>query len=179
MGRGFYGIGIVGSKTPLNVGTLWRSAGILGASFMFTAGRRYPQQASDTIKAWKHTPMFEFDDTEALFTAIPKGCWPVAVEIDSRAKPLQSIAHPERACYILGAEDAGIPKSVLDRCPLVVSIPGDHCLNVAVAGSIVLYDRVAKQGAVAQSVERLSEKQEVAGSTPARSIPVMEGVRVA
>lgn len=57
--RGFYGIGIVGSKTPINVGTLWRSAGILGASFIFTAGRRYPQQASDTIKAWRHTPFFE------------------------------------------------------------------------------------------------------------------------
>jgi len=142
--RGFYGIGIVGSKTPLNVGTLWRSAGILGAAFMFTAGRRYPDQASDTIKAWRHTPYFEFADDEALFDAIPKGCWPIAVELDSRAKPLHSIVHPERACYILGAEDTGVPKRVLERCPLVVSIPGDYSLNVAVAGSIVLYDRVTR-----------------------------------
>lgn len=172
--RGFYGIGIVGSKTPINVGTLWRSAGILGASFMFTAGRRYPQQASDTIKAWKHTPFFEFDNAEALFDAIPKGCVPIAVEIDERAKPLQTLAHPERAVYILGAEDTGVPPRVLERCACVVSIPGDHSLNVAVAGSIVLYDRIAKHGAVAQSVERLSEKQEVAGSIPAR--PTLVGV---
>jgi tRNA G18 (ribose-2'-O)-methylase SpoU len=165
-GRGFYGIGIVGSKTPLNVGTLWRSAGILGASYIFTAGRRYPQQASDTIKAWRHTPFFEFDHADALFDAIPKGCVPVAVEMGGR--PLHAVVHPERAVYILGAEDTGIPARVLDRCPLVVSIPGDHSLNVAVAGSIVLYDRIAKQGAVAQSVEHRSEKPSVVGSTPTR-----------
>lgn len=174
--RGFYGIGIVGSKTPLNVGTLWRSAGILGASFIFTAGRRYPQQASDTIKAWKHTPLFEFDTSDGLWAALPKGCVPVAVEMDSRSRPLASIVHPERACYILGAEDTGVPEHVLARCPIVVSIPGDHSLNVAVAGSIVLYDRLAKQGAVAQSVERLSEKQEVVGSTPARPMSVIAGL---
>ena len=164
--RGFYGIGIVGSKTPINVGTLWRSAGILGASFMFTAGRRYPQQASDTIKAWKHTPFFEFDSAETLFDAIPKGCVPIAVELGG--KPLQTLVHPERAIYILGAEDTGVPQRVLDRCPYTVTIPGDHSLNVAVAGSIVLYDRVAKHGAVAQPVERLSEKQEAVGSIPTR-----------
>lgn len=169
-GRGFYGIGIVGSKTPINVGTLWRSAGILGASFMFTAGRRYPQQASDTIKAWKHTPFFEFDCADELFNAIPKGCMPVAVEMDG--KPLETLVHPERAVYILGAEDTGVPERVLRRCAYKVTIPGYHSLNVAVAGSIVLYDRLAKQGAVAQSVERLSEKQEVAGSIPA--CPILE-----
>ena len=171
-GRGFYGIGIVGSKTPINVGTLWRSAGILGASFMFTAGRRYPQQASDTIKAWRHTPFFEFPDAETLFAAIPKGCVPVAVEMAARARPLPTLVHPERAVYILGAEDTGVPPRVLDRCAYVVSIPGDHSLNVAVAGSIVLYDRVAKLGTVAQSVEHGSEKPGVAGSIPARPILV-------
>lgn len=143
--RGFYGIGIVGSKTPINVGTLWRSAGILGADFIFTAGRRYPQQASDTIKTWKHTPMFEFNNADELFAALPKGCLPVAVEMDPRSKPLARFVHPERAVYLLGAEDNGLPKKVLERCPVSVAIPGDHSLNVAVAGSIVVYDRVSKQ----------------------------------
>lgn len=169
-GRGFYGIGIVGSKTPINVGTLWRSAGILGASFIFTAGRRYPQQASDTIKAWKHTPLFEFADVETLFNNLPHGCVPIAVELDARSRPLSTFVHPERAVYILGAEDQGIPERVLRRCAHVLQIPGDHSLNVAVAGSIVLYDRVSKdRGAVAQSVEHLSEKQGVVGSSPTRT----------
>lgn len=143
--RGFYGVGIVGTKTAVNVGTLWRSAGSMGASFMFTAGRRFPKQASDTIKAWKHVPLFEFADGHALIDGLPTGCVPVAIELDPKARPLASYVHPERACYILGAEDTGVPRSVLDRCRDIVVLPGEHCLNVAVAGSIVLYDRIAKQ----------------------------------
>lgn len=145
-GRGFYGIGIVGSKTSVNVGTLWRSAGVLGASFIFTAGKRYPQQASDTIKAWKHVPLFEFLSSDELFAALPKGCVPVGIEIDPRAQDIRHASHPERACYILGAEDTGLPPRVIARCAQVLQIPGEFCLNVAVAGSIVLYDRLAKGG---------------------------------
>ena len=95
--RGFYGIGIVGSKTAVNVGTLWRSAGLMGASYIFTAGKRFPDRASDTIKAWKHIPMFEFDSASDLFDAIPKGCVPVAVEQCERSRPLVDFTHPERA----------------------------------------------------------------------------------
>lgn len=142
--RGYYAIGIIGSKTPLNVGTLWRSAGIMGAQFIFTAGRRYPKQGSDTIKAWKHIPLFEYESSDDLFEHIPKDCVPVAVELDSRSLPLPTYTHPERAIYILGAEDNGLSKDVLERCRDVVQIPSEFCLNVAVAGSIVLYDRLAK-----------------------------------
>lgn len=144
MSRGFYGIGIVGSKTAINVGTLWRSADALGASFIFTAGRRFPHQPGDTTKAWRHVPMFEYTDGHDLLDHLPHSCVPVAVEITSDARELAFYTHPERACYILGAEDTGIPPSVLQRCRDVVVIPAAHCLNVAVAGSVVLYDRAAK-----------------------------------
>lgn len=170
MTRGFYGIGIVGSKTPLNVGTLWRSAFAMDASFIFTCGRRYPRQASDTVKAWRHVPMFEFADVDALWDAIPHDCVPVAVELTAEARPLAEYTHPERAIYILGAEDHGLPRAALERCRDTIILPGSVCLNVAVAGSIVMYDRMTKRGAVAQSVEHLSEKQGVAGSIPARPI---------
>lgn len=142
--RGFCGVGIVGSKTSVNVGTLWRSAESLGATFIFTAGRRWPKQASDTVKAWKHVPLFEFPDVDALFEGLPHACVPVAVELDPYARPLPGYVHPERAVYLLGAEDNGLPERVLNRCRDVVQIPGERCLNVAVAGSIVLYDRIAK-----------------------------------
>ena len=148
MSRGFFGVGIVGSKTAVNVGTLWRTADALGAAFIFTAGRRYPRQASDTTKAWRHVPMFEFQDAEALFESIPFGCVPVAVELAADARGLPGYTHPERAVYILGAEDTGVPPRVLRRCRDVVRIPGSRCLNVAVAGSIVLYDRVAKAAGI-------------------------------
>lgn len=144
--RGYHGIGIVGTKNGLNVGTLWRSAAILGANFMFTAGRRYPDQASDTVKAWRHVPLYEYESGDALINHLPKGCVPVAIEITDKACTLESFTHPERACYILGAEDTGVPPHIVERCKHVVQLPGDFCLNVAVAGSIVLYDRLLKRG---------------------------------
>jgi tRNA G18 (ribose-2'-O)-methylase SpoU len=140
--RGYCGIGIVGGKNSANVGTLWRSAANMGAALIFTVGRRFPQQASDTIKAWRHVPYFEVDAIDEL--PIPKGCVLVGVEQTENAEPLPTFVHPERAIYILGAEDNGLPRRVLERCHRVIEIPSSRCLNVAVAGSIVLYDRNAK-----------------------------------
>ena len=144
--RGYFGIGIYGSKTKLNVGTLWRSAAIFDAAYVFTIGKRWPQQASDTLKAWKHVPFLEFQTSDEWIEALPKGCVPVAIEIAAGARPLQEYTHPERACYLLGAEDGGVPKHLLARCRDVVQLPGTYCLNVAVAGSIVMYDRAIKRG---------------------------------
>lgn len=75
---------------------------------------------------------------------LPAGCPVVAVELTEDAIPLQEFRHPQRCIYLLGAEDAGIPADVLDCCGSTVRIVGDHCYNVAVAGSIVMYDRVVK-----------------------------------
>jgi tRNA G18 (ribose-2'-O)-methylase SpoU len=141
--RGYFGIGVERSKSPVNVGTLWRSAGILGASFIFTLGKRYPKQASDTIKAWRHIPLWEFADLDDLYAHLPYDCQLVGVEMDDRAKLLSEFNHPERAVYLLGAEDNGLKRETLDRCHGLVRLPGDYSLNVAVAGSIVLYDRGA------------------------------------
>lgn len=144
--RGYCGIGIAGSKTAVNVGTLWRSAAMLDAQFIFTIGRRWPDQASDTVKAQRHVPFFEYLNGEEFFDhGIPKDCVPVAVELDPRARPIEHYNHPERAVYILGAEDNGIPERIMNRCRDIIVLPGPRSLNVATAGSIVLYDRLAKQ----------------------------------
>ena len=141
---GFCGIGIERSKTPLNVGTLWRSAAILGADFIFTVGKRYPQQASDTVKAWRHIPYWEFEDLDDLRT--PYDAPLIGVEMEDRARMLANFTHPQRAVYLLGAEDHGLSKRALDRCHQLIKLPGAYSLNVAVAGSLVLHDRAVKLG---------------------------------
>ena len=142
--RGFFEIGIYRGKTPANVGTLWRSAYQLGASGIFTVGRRYPQQASDTVKAHRHIPLREFLDLDALLAAQPYACPIVAVEMGG--KPLANFVHPERAIYLLGAEDHGIPASAIEKCQHIVSLPSVRAqsYNVAVAGSLVMFDRLNK-----------------------------------
>ena len=140
----YFGIGIVNPKTETNVGTLWRSAFQLGASFLYTVGARYKARSTDTVKAPSRIPLFSFDDINAFSSSVPRGAKWVAIEMDGT--PLQNYSHPRNAIYILGSEDAGLPKSILRACHDVVSIPSFQydSYNVAVAGSIVMYDRMMK-----------------------------------
>ena len=142
--RGYCGIGIAHPKTGVNVGTLWRSAYSLGAAFVFTVGRRYDRQASDTTAAWRHLPLYHHLTLDALIDGLPYGCRLIGVELDPLAVPLDRFAHPERAVYLLGAEDYGLSPAERERCHALVQLPGTVCLNVATAGSIVLYDRTVK-----------------------------------
>lgn len=141
MSRGYFGIGIVGGKCTMNVGTLWRSAYQLGAQFIFTAGARYPHQASDTLKAWRHLPLYQYATPQAL--VVPSDCEPIIIE--EGGTPLFRFRHPERAIYILGAEDRGVPKEILSRGYRIVTLESERTpsFNVAVAGSIVMWHRQA------------------------------------
>jgi tRNA G18 (ribose-2'-O)-methylase SpoU len=144
MNRGYFGIGIYKAKTETNVGTLWRTAQVFGASFIFTVGRRYRRQASDVMSTPEHVPLHECSDMEALLAMLPKGCPLVGIELTPEGEPVCDFSHPKRACYLLGAEDHGLTPSVLERCHYTVRLPGKHCLNVATAGSLVIYDRWTK-----------------------------------
>jgi tRNA G18 (ribose-2'-O)-methylase SpoU len=144
MPRGFFEIGICYGKTPMNVGTLWRTAYQLGAAGVFTIGQRYPQQSSDTTAAWRHIPYREFKDFDCFFEAEPYSCPLIAVEMGGT--PLREFIHPQRCIYLLGAEDNGIPKDILARCHRTVSLESirTESFNVAVAGALVMYDRMSK-----------------------------------
>lgn len=143
--RGYFGIGIFHGKNEENIGTLWRSANILGADFIFTIGKRYSKQCSDTMNTPKHIPLWHFDDWDDMFHHMPYNCPVVAIELDDRSVPLETFVHPERCIYLLGAEDHGLPPEILDRCWATVQLLGDRCMNVSTAGSIVMYDRKVKR----------------------------------
>ena len=85
----------------------------------------------------RHIPDL-FDD---FFVHMPYDCKLIGVEIEKDAHNICAFSHPERAIYLLGAEDNGLSSPILSRCQAVIQIPTIYCLNVAVAGSIVLYDR--------------------------------------
>jgi tRNA G18 (ribose-2'-O)-methylase SpoU len=146
--RGYFGIGIENGKTVHNIGTLWRSAHNLGASFIFVVGKRYSREVSDTTKAWRSIPLFQYKSFEEFYANLPHDCILVGVEYPhDKAVPLTSFKHPERCAYLLGAEDNGLTKLAKERCHQFVMIPGsrlNQSLNVAVAGSIIMYDRTSK-----------------------------------
>lgn len=142
--RGFFAIGIENGKTSYNIGTLFRSADLFDAAFIFTVGRRYKRQPSDVLKSWRHMPLFNFTDLNDLYSHLPYGCMLVGVEMKPEAISINSYKHPQRACYLLGAEDNGLSSEAQKRCNQLVVLPGRRSLNVSVAGSIVIFDRWSK-----------------------------------
>jgi tRNA G18 (ribose-2'-O)-methylase SpoU len=142
--QGFFGIGIQNGKTPENLGVLWRSAQNMGASFIFTIGRRYAKQASDTHKATGAMPYFHYDNFEDFYAHLPKGAELVGVEHTGKAVDLETFKHPRRCVYLLGAEDNGMTKNAIEKSHHLIQFDTIRSINVSAAGSIVMYDRNLK-----------------------------------
>lgn len=142
---GYFGIGIEHIKTEHNLGTLWRSASILGASFIFTVNKRYHRQSSDTSKTWKRIPLFHFETIEDLKDHLPFACPLIGVELHATAQEAVNFIHPDNCCYLLGAEDQGLTPTAINKCHALVQLPGSESMNVASAGTVIMYDRLIKK----------------------------------
>jgi tRNA(Leu) C34 or U34 (ribose-2'-O)-methylase TrmL len=143
--RGYCGIGIYNIKHEVNYGTLFRSAYAFEANFIFIIGKRFKKQCSDTTRSERHIPLFEHETLEQFYYSLPYSAQLVSVEVTENARDITDFIHPERAVYLLGPEDGSLPSEVLEKSQHIIQIPSKHCLNVAVAGSIVLYDRMLKK----------------------------------
>lgn len=140
--RGYFAIGAERMSKALNLGNLMRSAHGFGASFTFTIGATYQalEARADTSKGQQHLPHYNWTKLEDM--ALPAGCRLVGVELIDDAIDLPSFRHPLRAAYVLGPERGSLSEPLLARCDYVVKIPTSFCVNVAMAGAIVMYDRV-------------------------------------
>lgn len=139
--RGYFAIGAERMSKALNLGNLMRSAHGFGASFTFTVGATYHalEARADTSKGQWHLPHYNWLSVEEM--VLPQGCRLVGVELIDEAIDLPSFRHPLRAAYILGPEMGSLSAKVLERCDSVVKIPTRFCINVAMAGAIVMYSR--------------------------------------
>ena len=77
---------------------------------------------------------------------LPLSCKLVGVELIEGAIDLPSFRHPPHAAYVLGPELGVLSEALLSRCDHVIKIPTAFCINVAMAGAIVMYDRVRSLG---------------------------------
>jgi tRNA G18 (ribose-2'-O)-methylase SpoU len=142
--RGYFGVGIYQPKHEVNIGTLFRSAHAFSADFLCTIGRRYREQASDTTKVLRNMPVYNYLTIDDLYEHLPIGCEVVCVELTDDATPLTEFRHPHRCLYLLGAEDNGLPPKLTTKHKTVIIPHATMCLNVATAGTIVMYDRLVK-----------------------------------
>lgn len=131
----------------MNLGALMRSAHAFGASFFFTINAHPKVREaynSDTSRSFGHVPYYPFEDVEGML--LPKGCALVGVELTDDAVELPRFQHPQGAAYVLGRERGSLSPELLSRCAHVVKIPTRFCVNVGLAGAIVMYDRVLALG---------------------------------
>jgi tRNA G18 (ribose-2'-O)-methylase SpoU len=149
--RGYFGIGVEGISKPMNLGALLRTAHAFNASFAFAIRPVIDMAAvlrSDTSIAADAMPVQIHKDVESF--TLPVGCRLVGVEITEDALELPSFTHPRAAAYVLGAEQDNLSPEIIARCDYVVRIPTRFCVNLSVAGAIVMYDRMISLGRFAE-----------------------------
>ncbi len=145
--RGYFAIGAEGISKPMNLGALMRTAHAFGASFVFTVAAAHKLREAhlaDTSKSTGHVPYYPWDSLDEM--ALPRGCKLVGVELTQDAVDLPEFRHPQAAAYVLGRERGDLSADMLSRCEHVVKIPTRFCLNVSLAGALVMYDRVLSMG---------------------------------
>jgi tRNA G18 (ribose-2'-O)-methylase SpoU len=158
--RGYFAMGVEGISKSANLGNLVRSAHGFGASFAFTVASNinpHEMRLSDTAGSPDHLPFFEYDSVSAL--KLPDDCSLVGIELLDEAIDLPSFRHPLRAAYVLGPERGSLSPEMVERCDFTIKIPTKFCINVGVAGAIVMYDRMVCLG-------RFAERPVRAGGVP-------------
>jgi tRNA G18 (ribose-2'-O)-methylase SpoU len=149
--RGYFGIGAEGVSKSANVGALLRTAHAFDAAFCFLVGTGFDARAgrsADTADTPAHVPLWRFASPGDI--SLPERCVLVGVELLAEADELPSFRHPLNAAYVLGPERSGLSPALLARCRHVVRIPTRFALNLAVAGALVLYDRLLQHGRFAE-----------------------------
>ncbi|MBI4725453.1 MAG: RNA methyltransferase [Rhodomicrobium sp.] len=144
--RGYFAIGAERISKPMNLGNLLRSAHAFGAKFFFTIGAhpRAFEARSDTSKAAFHLPVYNWATASEM--VLPLRCKLIGIELIEGATELPGFRHPMHAAYVLGPELGTLSDELLSRCDHVIKIPTAFCINMAMAGAIVMYDRMRSLG---------------------------------
>jgi RNA methyltransferase, TrmH family len=120
---------------PGNVGTLLRSADAFGAAVALSEGCADPFGPKALRAGMGSTFRVALRDFE-----VPAGSVALVAE---GGEPLDDLDLERYSTFVLGSEREGLPDDVLERCAVKATIPvgGVESLNVAMAGTIALYER--------------------------------------
>jgi len=122
---------------PGNVGTLLRSADAFGAGVMLSEGCADPfgpKALRAGMGSTFRVPLTPFELRDAVALVADGGQTLADVELE------------RYSTFVLGAEREGLPPEILERCDVQATIPvqGVESLNVAMAGTIALYERARR-----------------------------------
>ena len=101
-------------------------------------------------------PVYHWDNAGEM--VLPLRCKLVGIELIEGATDLPAFRHPLHAAYVLGPEKGVLSDELLSRCDHIIKIPTAFCINVAMAGAIVMYDRVRSLGTFPDRLAPAAEK---------------------
>jgi TrmH family RNA methyltransferase len=136
------GIALWHVADPGNVGTLLRSADAFGACAALSessADPTGPKALRASMGAVFRVPTCAFEDAPGRLVAL----------VAHGGAPLHALDLDGATTFVLGAERAGLADAVLARCEASATIAltgGAESLNVAMAGTIALYERARRSG---------------------------------
>ena len=134
-------------QDPQNIGTLLRTAEVVGVHGVVLPGRRAAEITAAVVNASSGaTEHLRIASVGNLAQAIEQmqqvGIWVTGVEDDERAQDIDRVDLNMPIALVVGAEGPGLARLTRERCDFLVRLPmvGQIAsLNVAVAGSIALY----------------------------------------
>jgi TrmH family RNA methyltransferase len=150
-----------GVQDPGNVGTLVRTVEAVGGAGIVLAGASADPTGPKCVRAaagslfrvpyvvWPHPP-------EGLADRVRDAGYRVGIASPSGA-PLAEVLPDEPVAWVLGAEGQGVSEAFRRRGSFAAAIPmapGVDSLNVAVAGSLLLYARRLAGGLQQASMQR-------------------------
>lgn len=125
---------------PGNVGALIRAADAFGAGVALSEGcadPTGPKALRASMGSIFRVPIGGFDEAAGRRVAL----------VARGGEPLADVDLSGDVVFVLGAEREGLPDDVLARCDAAATIPlagGAESLNVAMAGTVALYERARR-----------------------------------
>lgn len=141
-------------QDPQNIGTLLRTAEIVGAHGVMLPGRRAaeitPAVVNASSGATEHLNIVMVANLAQTIVDLQKeGVWVVGLEDDETAQIFDQVDLDMPLALVVGAEGAGLARLVRERCDFLIRLPMSGriaSLNAAVAGSIALYHAWRQRG---------------------------------
>lgn len=143
-------VALINPKFPHNVGSTLRACSCFGAYQLWFTGDRVSIEPREGYRLPREERMRGYKDVaihndNRFFDRYNGDVTPIAVELNASSEMLTYFEHPENALYVFGPEDGSLSGVVLRHCHRFLAIPAAHCLNLAAAVNVVLYDRKMKR----------------------------------